>query len=218
MNKKMIDALRKKAEQNRQALDSMQTQRTQLIEEHSRAKAAAELVDDADAYAKIKQSMRALEDKIEFLERQARKTPYVTKDDAIAAWKDYAAGYNKELAAKIQNMQKARDDLKRAFAEAIALQNEALKDRQEVAALANMTKENVYPGQDPLPSLPMNLIPLTQHAAKSVNGSHVPELSYFISAGIWPDNVTIDQTGARSIVFSVAERYTPVDDLTPITK
>ena len=105
-----------------------------------RAKAdAAAIAGDMAAYKEFKTMAEDAEDVAYVCKKQmeVEQGSPVTLEQTQAAWADYAADFNKKLAAKLRKFEAAKAEMLKEYAEAVELQRDALVVRERMAGYVN---------------------------------------------------------------------------------
>lgn len=213
---KKIEAYMKKYTQQQADLANLQTQRGQLTEKLQGLQASLDDAADMDTFRRIRAEIQDISETIDFLDKKISKYNLnMSRNEAMDAWNDYAANYNKEFAKKINALERARKDVEAAFIAALKIQNEALQVREAVAGLAGIASVDGYHG-DPLPDFRMDTLPDRGHRVP-VN-IQIPELAYLIATGSWPspaEGIHDDNRESRAsdTVGDIVIRHKPVDKL-----
>lgn len=191
-----------------------QLARTKLENEEQaqefRAKAdAAATAGDVVSYKELK----ALADDAEAMayvcgkQLEAEQGNAVTKDQTIEAWAGYAEAYNKKLAAKLKKMQAAKADYLREYMEAVELQREACRTREQLAGYAEVDKSKVERLYQ-MDYIPCNNLMNNRRPLVSLNGTGIQDpdaVALLASLGIDGAELTGDER--QRIVFSVVSAH-----------
>lgn len=141
---------KKTAEQLRADIDKLMQRESQLDAE---AKAAVES-GDSDLYIKKMEDKdkvsQAIFVKRSFLDRQ--RNYYATREDAVNAWADYAAKYEKTMSKLRAEYTSHKEKLFKLYADMVELQGSACAVRENVAEAAGLDSAK--------DDLPLNCIPL----------------------------------------------------------
>ena len=142
--KKYADLLKmQEAYQSNQArikaeIDALSTAITDCEELMKREAEAGNL----ESYKRKKAEVEAAKDELFVLRAQVARGPGYDKSDVLEAWKDYAEGRDRELKKKLEKYQKNQKALYEEFLEIVDFQNESLRTRVKVAALAGVAIKN----------------------------------------------------------------------------
>lgn len=166
--KMTIEQLEKKY--NQAQLDAQKTQedielQTEKVLELKQAEFAAAEAGDVDRYQTLKKQRENMEDLI-FVKRTAKNRTF-NQQDVYDTWKDYAAGYNKELARRTKDFEKACAELKDLFMEMVKLQDNGMENRARCATFLGIENTLVNAPQI-REALPMD----------EINAPNVPALAY----------------------------------------
>ena len=149
--------------------------------------------DNLELFRKIRNEARDTEDEIFFKSRRLEKFSVIQdKKTANAAWSEYADAYNKKLSKALEAYTKAKADLRKAYFDMTALQNEALKTRDRLAISADVPLDWSLNVNALDRVFPMNTIPSGK--SKPVNaGLHVRTPDVLMFNDIEPlDNKTVE--------------------------
>ena len=146
-----------------------------------RAKAdAAATAGDMATYKEFKALAEDAEDMAYVCKKQleAEQSSPVTLEQTQAAWADYAADFNKKLAAKLRKFEAAKAEMLKEYAEAVELQREALVVRERMAGYSGKLPLAVE-GEGKLASLyPMDYIRCTrgmEYPMVTIGGSDIKD-------------------------------------------
>lgn len=158
-----------------------------------RAKAdAAAIAGDVAAYKEFK----ALADDAEAMAyvcgKQLDAENNITLGQTREAWEDYVSDYKRKLAGKLKKFEAAKDEMLKAYADAVVLQGEACETRERLANLCGMTLGPVAVGIDDRldATYPMDYIPcksgsmMDNDAVVSIVGSSIkdPDAVYYLAS------------------------------------
>ena len=179
-------------------------------EKEYRAKADEAAVDgDVVSFKKYK----ALADDAEAMAYVCRKqldseqASPVTVAQTQEAWAGYAEAYNKKLTAKLKKVQAAKADYLREYMEAVELQREACRTREQLAGYAEVAKSKVdYLYQ--MDYIPCNKAMNNRRPLVSLTGTGIQDpdaVALLASLGIDGAELTGDER--QRIVFSVVSAH-----------
>lgn len=155
--KMTIEQLEKKYEAAKKAeadaLAYIQEQ-TANIENLKQMEAEAAEAGDLEKYQELKRQRSNMEDII-FVKQASMKSAF-SEQDVYDSWESYTDGYNKELARRDKEIEKAIKALKDAFMSMLQLQNNALEARERCAEFIGWDNWSGLGFQELEKKLPMN--------------------------------------------------------------
>lgn len=177
--KMTIEQLEKKYEAAKKAeadaLAYIQEQ-TANIENLKQMEAEAAEAGDLEKYQELKRQRNNLEDII--FVKQASKKGTFNVQNVYDSWEAYTDGYNKELARKDKEIEKAIKALKDAFMDMIQLQDNALEAQERCAAFMGWDNWSDLGRRELCNKLPMNYTTtptgLKYNFVQYINGYPVP--------------------------------------------
>ena len=129
-----IDAKVKAAADARAELEKAKEQAFKEKQELTRKAEAAAEDGNVDLYYQYTQDAGRVDAAAHVREVQLRKKDQpVTEPEVTAAWADFVAGYNKNLAAGLVRLEKAKDALLSEYEALVDLQGDALEIRERLA-------------------------------------------------------------------------------------
>lgn len=158
-----------------------------------RAKAdAAAIAGDVAAYKEFK----ALADDAEAMAyvcgKQLDAENNITLEQTREAWEDYVSDYKRKFAGKLKKFEAAKDEMLKAYADAVVLQGEACEARERLARLCGMPLQVAAVGIDDRldATYPMDYIPcksgsmMDNDAVVSIAGSSIkdPDAVYYLAS------------------------------------
>lgn len=161
-----------KAEEIRQAEKALAALRR---EQENAAKAG-----DVERFDMLAEQIQKEERRIYVLIKSADTSGRVTPEDARAAWTEYAQTFGKNQGAKLAAYDKARRELCREYEGLVAGQNNALRAREELAAMAG-TDAGSY-------DLPEWIPTAIEKDAPRTFGEAAPDAELFTRMNYWPCN------------------------------
>ena len=198
-----IDAKVKAAAEARAELEKAKEQAFKEKQELTRKADAAAEDGNVDLYYQYTQDAGRVDAAAHVREVQLRKKDQpVTEPEVKAAWADFVAGYNKNLADGLTRLEKARDALLSEYEALVDLQGDALEIRERLAGYIN------EPTGDLCDSFPMEYIPakngLDAGGVRSFFGSD-PFVCFFLAYRSLGNPTLDDPTLGR--VLSIVQRH-----------
>ena len=127
----------------------------------------------------------------------------VTAEQTQDAWENYAGGYNKKLAAKLKKVQAAKAEYLREYMEAVDLQREACRTREQLAAYAGV-KEHRAEGFYPMDYLPCNNMSNGRKPLVSIRGANIQDPdAVALLASLGMDELDLSRDERTRIVCAV---------------
>lgn len=151
-------AVENKKDRLRAEIRSLEEKAAQLEE---KGKSAA-MNNDLDTFMTIKKEKERVAAAIELKRFQLENVEQVPESEILEGWRDYAAGYDKDLAAALEEVERAKAGLCNAYRKLLIVQNNGLIERKRVGALLGFgaVMREVPGGAESLESkLPLNMIP-----------------------------------------------------------
>lgn len=143
-----IKEIEKQVESTREAREQMQRaqQENEKQAREYRIKAdAAAIAGDVATYKELKALASDAEAVAYVCKRQleAETENPVTKEQTVEAWDEYATGYNKKIAAKLEKVKKAKAAFIQEYLEAVDMQREACTTRERLAMYAGVKDDRI---------------------------------------------------------------------------
>lgn len=184
---KFIEDVTKRRSETKARLDDL---RTQAMKEEAAAQEAAE-AGDVETYKKHNAKKADLDAQIYVTNVQLEKNlkSEVSKTEAVAAWTEYAGGYDADLRKKLSELEKLKKALFDCFIEIIDLQDAALRKREQCADFAGVVVNDldVLTGQSDTvyQDFPISTIPVVEGRAVNYQGKiyALPEVALFSAEG-----------------------------------
>lgn len=209
MTIKDIEAQVEATKKAREQLEKSKRDNEAQAKEYREKADAAAIAGDVTSYKELK----ALADDAEAMayvcgkQLEAEQGNAVTKDQTIEAWAGYAEAYNKKLTAKLKKVQAAKADYLREYMEAVELQREACRTREQLAGYAEVDKSKVdYLYQ--MDYIPCNKAMNNRRPLVSLTGTGIQDpdaVALLASLGIDGAELTGDER--QRIVFSVVSAH-----------
>lgn len=160
---------RKRAEKQ-SMLAKLKDQKTELDKKMEAALTAG----DKDEYKRLHAQAEDLALEISIVEHQVIINP-VTPEDLQSAWVEYRKEEGKNLAKRLDKVQKAKLAVKEATEDMLRFRNDTLKERAKIAEIINVDPASLE--LDPIPEDRMNVPPVVIKNSEAI---------YLTSCGLWP--------------------------------
>lgn len=144
------------------------------MENRAKMQEAAE-AGDLDAIGALRAEGQRIQDRITVARAQLAKPKYFTREEAMQAFKGYAADYNKRFKSKLEEYHAARHELFVKFLELIQMQNDGLRVQSKCTGL-------VGGGLPELETLPDGSGDTT-HRLRVYGNNYGPDAAYFAALG-----------------------------------
>lgn len=179
--KNPFDVFREKKQQIENKKGTLQREINELQESarqlEEKSKAAA-LSDDLEKYMQIKEKRDRTAAAIELKRFQLENMEQVPESDILEGWREYRAGYDKELDKATAEMEKAKAAFCDAFRKLLTVQNDGLLEQKKVGALLGFgSVMRVTPGGGeslesklPLKTIPAQAEPPVSYRGKNMRG------------------------------------------------
>lgn len=199
-------------EQREQALRRKQEHEVLAQEYRAKAEAAA-TAGDIERYKELKAMAEDAEAVAYVCGKQLEADNPITLEQTRKAWDDYAADYKKKLAGKLKRFETAKDELLKAYAEAVVLQGEACEVRERLARFCGRTLEPAGIVNDKRldEAYPMDYIPckgsgvLDDDVVVSIVGSSIkdPDAVYYLASLQLKNMILANDPRQRALTYVV---------------
>lgn len=171
---------------------------------------AAAMAGDVETYKQYKQLADDAEALAYVCGKQLEVEYPVTLEQTRDAWEDYVADYKRKFAGKLKKFEAAKDEMLKAYAEAVVLQGEACAVRERLARYAGVHLQPAGVGIDDRleKTYPMEYIPcknaMKGDVTTAIAGSSVkdPDAVYYL-ASLQLDMLTLAKDPRQHAMVSV---------------
>lgn len=173
---KLRNTFRSLQQKEAEIAQKIKDQENRIADLKTAREAAAESGDYA-LFESLSNDVKKEENKLYVLTKQAAAMNLKLNPEQLkSAWMEYAADYRKSITKKLQSYNIDRHKLCLEYEGLLKDENEALKLREELAAMIAENPE----------SLPMDFLPVEGHQFPANAVFETPEARFFVSSGEWP--------------------------------